>query len=106
VSTLVFYLVLGIATAGRQASTQTPQSQSSQQQSVNPELSAAEVSKLQAKAQEGDAVAQVNLGKAYEDGNGLSKNDELAAKWYRKAADQGNAVAQSRLGIMYRIGQE
>ena len=104
-SALVFYLVLGIATAGRQASTQTPQSQSPQQQSVSPELSVTEMSKLQPKAQEGDAVAQFNLGKAYEDGNGVSKNDELAVKWYRKAADQGNAVAQSRLGIMYRIGQ-
>ena len=28
-----------------------------------------------------------------------------AARWYRKAADQGNADAQYTLGIMYADGQ-
>jgi TPR repeat protein len=28
-----------------------------------------------------------------------------AVKWYRKAADQGNAVAQYDLGVMYDKGQ-
>ena len=28
-----------------------------------------------------------------------------AAKWYRKAADQGNADAQPNLGLMYEKGQ-
>ena len=28
-----------------------------------------------------------------------------AARWYRKAADQGNAAAQFNVGMMYELGQ-
>jgi uncharacterized protein len=59
---------------------------------------------LQSKTEAADAVAQVALGRAYQDGNGVPQNDELSAKWYRKAAEQGNATAQNNLGIMYRTG--
>ena len=36
----------------------------------------------------------------YEKGTGVEKNAEEAAKWYRKAADNGNADAQNNLGVM------
>ena len=36
--------------------------------------------------------------------NGVKKNYEQAVGWYRKAAAQGNAVAQNDLGYMYRHG--
>jgi TPR repeat protein len=104
VNKFVLYLVLGIAAAGSQTSTQPPQPQAPQQ-SARPKLSASEVSKLRASAEGGDASAQLALGKAYEGGNGVPKNDESAVKWYRKAAEQGNAEAENRLGVMYRIGQ-
>jgi TPR repeat protein len=29
----------------------------------------------------------------------------MAAKWYQKAADQGNATAQNNLGVLYQNGQ-
>jgi TPR repeat protein len=105
VNTFVFYLALGIAVAGGQASPQETESQPTDKQSIHPKLSAAEVSKLRASAEAGDASAQFNLGKAYEYGNGVLKNDESAVKWYRKAADQGNPDAENRLGVMYRLGQ-
>jgi len=42
----------------------------------------------------------------YEQGRGgITKDDAEAARWYRKAADQGNADAQTNLGIMYRDGR-
>jgi uncharacterized protein len=37
-------------------------------------------------------------------GQGLPKNLAEAAKWYRKAADQGLAEAQHNLGAMFAAG--
>jgi TPR repeat protein len=105
VNAFFFYLVCVILGAGGQAPAQTAQAQPQDQQSVHPKFSATEISKLRASAEGGDASAQFNLGKAYEDGNGVPHNDESAVNWYRKAADQGNADAENRLGVMYRIGQ-
>ena len=103
-NTFVFYLALGIAVAGVQAPSQTPESHHPEKQSVHTQLSETEVSRLRTSAEARDASAQFNLGKAYEYGNGVPKNDESAVKWYRKAADQGNSDAEVRLGIMYRLG--
>jgi TPR repeat protein len=105
VSTFVFYLALGVAVAGVQAPSQTPESRPTDKQSVNPKLSAAEVSKLRANAEAGDASPQLTLGRAYEQGNGVPQSDDSALNWYRKAADQGNPGAENRLGVMYRLGQ-
>ena len=52
-----------------------------------------------------NAEAQCRLGRMYEDGRGVSKNYVEAAKWYRRAAEQGNAAAQFNLGLMYSLGQ-
>ena len=42
----------------------------------------------------------------YREGRGgLPKSDVLAVEWYRKAADQGVAQAQTFLGIMYQDGE-
>jgi len=60
---------------------------------------------LQAQAEAGDPVAQLNLARAYERGSGIVRDEQKAAEWYRKAAEAGNAVAQNRLGEMYRSGE-
>ena len=41
----------------------------------------------------------------YDRGQGVPQNYAEAVKWYRKAADQGEALAQSTLGFMYAKGQ-
>jgi TPR repeat protein len=42
----------------------------------------------------------------YEDGRGgLAQDYAEAAKWYRMAAEQGNADAQATLGFRYERGQ-
>ena len=38
-----------------------------------------------------------NLGICYENGYGVTQNMGKAVKWYRKAAEQGDAYAQRRL---------
>ena len=41
----------------------------------------------------------------YAQGHGVPKNYSEAAKWFRRAANQGNADAQSNLGAMYSVGR-
>ncbi len=48
------------------------------------------------KAKSGNSEAQFNLGLLYDIGLGVSENDSLAFKWYRKSAEQGNKQAIMR----------
>ena len=48
---------------------------------------------LRARANQGDARAQDNLGYMYDKGRGVAQDSKQAAFWYRKAADQGDAPA-------------
>ena len=41
----------------------------------------------------------------YANGHGVPQNYVEALKWFRKAAEQGDAAAQFNLGFMYRMGQ-
>ncbi len=41
----------------------------------------------------------------YDLGQGVPRDDAEAARWYRLAADQGDAEAQKNLGLMYHLGQ-
>jgi hypothetical protein len=52
-------------------------------------------------AQEGDKTAQTYVGEIYEKGLGVQPDYQLAAAWYRKAADQGYPRAQINLGHLY-----
>ena len=49
--------------------------------------------------------AQYNLGLSYDKGLGVPQNYAQAALWYRKAAEQGYAMAQYNLGFLYHNGQ-
>lgn len=51
-----------------------------------------------------EAWNQNNLGDKYFDGRGVEKNHQLAVKWYRKAAEQGDIKGQCNLGFMYYNG--
>ena len=55
-------------------------------------------------AEQGQPVAQYNLGIIYEYGRGVGRSDAEAVKWYRQASVQGVSVAQYRLAIMYDNG--
>ena len=63
-----------------------------------------DVNELRARAQQGDAAAQFNLGRLYVTGTGVPQDDAQAARWYRLAADQGHAGAQHTLGFKYDNG--
>jgi len=65
---------------------------------------AAAVSWYQKAADQGYALAQVNLGLMYVNGHGVSQDYTAAASWFQKAADQDFADAQNKLGLMYANG--
>src|SRR6516164_8387543 len=70
-------------------------------------------------AEDGDPRAEAVLGSAYYRGRGVPQNDSEAAKWFRLAADKGNAAArcyrraaeqgdpqaQYNLGLAYARGE-
>lgn len=48
-------------------------------------------------ARQGDAAAQYMIGKMYLEGQGVSKDEQQALTWLKKAAAQGNKEAISIL---------
>lgn len=56
-------------------------------------------------AEQGNGVAQNNVGAMYEHGKGVAQDYREAVKWYRLSAAQGHAEAQSNLGGAYRDGK-
>jgi TPR repeat protein len=60
---------------------------------------------IRAKAEQGNALAQCELGCRYHFGEGVASNSFEAVKWFRKAADQNQADAQLNLGVCYANGQ-
>src|SRR5271169_1268679 len=56
-------------------------------------------------AERGDPEAQLMLGSMLHDGLGVPQDFAEALGWFRRAADQGNASAQSRIGRMYQLGE-
>ena len=91
-SRLLFGVGLGLVLAGQPLHAQ--QSEADRQA----------MAQLRANAEKGDAAAQCELGLAYR-GKGLPKDLPEAVKWLRKAAEQGNTLAQSNLGYLYAMGE-
>lgn len=55
---------------------------------------------IKPQAEKGDAAAQLFLGFMYDEGKGVPQDFDEAAKWYRRAAKQGNKTAQHNLDLM------
>ncbi len=55
-------------------------------------------------ADQGDAMAQSNLGLLYQEGRGTLQDYAQAAKWFRLAASRGDVSGQRYLGLLYRDG--
>ena len=57
------------------------------------------IQSYQERAERGDLAAQRSLGNYYADGLLGAYSDALAAKWWRRAAEQGDAESQFKLGL-------
>jgi hypothetical protein len=58
-----------------------------------------------ARATQGDAEAQLQMGMRYAAGDGVAQNDKEAALWFAKAAKQGLAEAQYQYGLVLLQGR-
>lgn len=61
---------------------------------------------LLAKANGGDAAAQVAVGECYAEGKGVTRDYRQAAEWFHKAAEKGDVSAEMRLAALYRDGSK
>ena len=66
---------------------------------------AAALATFRSLSEQGDPVAQYNLGVMYDRGAGVPENDAEAMKWYRLAADQNYSSAELNLGLLYYEGR-
>ncbi len=48
------------------------------------------IEELRARAEQGDTIAQLNLGDVYAIGRQVPQDDAETARWYRLSAEQGN----------------
>lgn len=55
-------------------------------------------------AEQGNSVAQNNLGLRYAQGDGTEQDNGEALRWYLRAAEQGLPEAQNNVGLMYAEG--
>ena len=67
--------------------------------------SASELAMIRKTAEQGNAIAQTSLGRAYQKGEGVPQDYVQAVYWLRKAAEQGDAIAQYFLGRAYQNGE-
>jgi len=56
-------------------------------------------------ARNGELAAQNAAGLAHLNGIGVEKNEKLAFRWFRLAAEKGHAESQANLGNMYLYGK-
>jgi TPR repeat protein len=64
-----------------------------------------EIGKIIVLAEGGNVSAQYKLGRKFVEGTELPRNNDVALKWLRRAANQGSAEAQVVLGYMYAEGR-
>lgn len=67
----------------------------------HPKMQVQNLQALKEKAEQGDVSKQMELGSRYHDGNGVDVDPDEALKWWRKAADNGNALAMEEIGHLY-----
>jgi TPR repeat protein len=52
-------------------------------------------------AEQGNAIAQLNLGKMYFNGYGVTKDNAQAVYWFHKSAERGNTEAKNYIDDIY-----
>lgn len=62
------------------------------------------IAKFTTAAEQGDALAQFNIGIMYDEGLGVTQDYAQAVRWYQLAADQNFIDAQYNLAVMYDEG--
>ncbi len=69
------------------------------------DIPAGVIEQLNARALQGDARAQNDLGVLHQLGKAVPQDDLEAVRWYRRAAERNSVLAQNNLGWMYERGR-
>jgi localization factor PodJL len=83
---------------------QAPVPQAPQKQVAAKPAPVSPLDKLTQLANAGNVTAETVVGLKYLDGDGVPKDEKLAANWLEKAAPAGQPVAQYRLATLYERG--
>ena len=67
-------------------------------------LACSDLDRTRLRAHLGGSDSQLTLAYRYSTGNGVEKNEELAFRWYLRAAEQGHPEAQLVVGNRYMMG--
>lgn len=59
---------------------------------------------LRLAAEQGQALAQFDMGELHRTGRGVAKDEVAAVNWFRRSAMQGNAFGQSNFGSAHCLG--
>ena len=96
----------GISEESAQGKSSSPGQSGRNSRSEDPKKNSydADFLRLRARAEQGDANAQFDLGNAYAKGNGVPKDAVKAVFWFRKAAEHGIPEAQFNMGVAYAHG--
>ncbi|MDO8355530.1 MAG: tetratricopeptide repeat protein [Nitrospirota bacterium] len=60
---------------------------------------------LQPLEEQSHPQSQLLLGVMYLEGEGVKRNYQTAAQWFRKSAEQGDEIAEFNLGLLYERGK-
>src|SRR5919109_3934580 len=63
-----------------------------------------QLDKIFRRAENGESLAQFQLGLAYETGDGITQDYVEARRWYTKAGNAGDTSAQNNLGVLWANG--
>ncbi len=100
--------VLGATSCARDTQFKGTRSQGSRLPDPEPvELAEADqgITDLRARAEQGNAEAQLGLGGMYFSGRGVPEDAAEGVRWWRLAAEQGHLPAQTGLGGRYYNGR-
>src|ERR1035441_3538747 len=70
-----------------------------------PSTNAPDLAETRMKAEQGDALAQYNLGIFYRKGEGVAKDPKEAFKWLSRSAEQGDARSMAVAAMMCAAGE-
>lgn len=73
-------------------------------EAFKPHHSPKAIQRIVSLADRGDARAQMVLGLAYQNGDGVGRDFATALRWYRQSATLGYPQAQITLGSIYAVG--
>ncbi len=107
-----FLLIAALTLVGAGCSTMSPTTKPDAAQGTQTAAAATtpeqeqKLKQLRADAEAGNPAAQTYLGILHAKGEGgVNKDINATAQWFRKAADQGFAPAQTNLAVLYLTGE-